>query len=212
MAKAKKTMKAKKKPKALKKTLRAKPKKVAKKSKALKKNVRAKSKKVTKKSVVKRKAKAKKVLAIPKGYSSITAYLIVDGGAAAIEFYKKAFSAKEVMRLDQPGGKVGHAELKIGDAKIMLADECEEMGAFSPKTVGGVGMIMHFYSKNADKAVDQAVAAGAKLLRPVQTMFYGDRSGMVEDPYGHKWCIATHVEDLTMAQIKKRAAAMFAEE
>ena len=163
-------------------------------------------KKPVKKIVAKRK---KKVLAIPKGYHSITPYLIINNAAKAIDFYKKVFAAKEVMRMEHPGGKVGHAELKIGDTRIMLADECHEMGARSPQAFGGSSVIIHFYTKDVDGIVAKAVSAGAKLKRPVENMFYGDRSGMLEDPYGHQWCVSTHVEDVSPAKIKKLAAELF---
>jgi PhnB protein len=163
-------------------------------------------KKVTKKVGVKRK---KKVLAIPKGYHSITPYLIVNHAAKAIDFYKKVFGAKEVMRMEHKNGKVGHAELKIGDAKIMLADEYPEMGVHSPRAYGGSAVSIHLYVKDVDTTVAKAISAGAKLARPVENMFYGDRSGMIEDPYGHKWYVSTHVEDVSPATIRKRAEALF---
>lgn len=155
------------------------------------------------------KAKTKKILAIPKGYHSITPYLIVTNATKAIEFYKKAFGAKEVIRMERPGKKIGHAELKIGDSKIMLADECPEMHARSPKAYGGSPMSIHLYVKDVDSVVKRAVRAGGKLLRRVEDMFYGDRSGAVEDPYGYNWYIATHVENVSPAQIRKRAAVLF---
>ncbi len=151
---------------------------------------------------------SKKVLAIPKGYHSITPYLIVEQGADAIDFYKTAFGAKEVMRIEKSGGKIGHAELKIGDARIMLADEFPEMGANSPAKLGGTPVSIHLYVKNVDGIVAKAVSAGARLARPVETMFYGDRSATVEDPYGHRWYVSTHVENVSLAKIKKRAADM----
>lgn len=153
--------------------------------------------------------KKAKVPAIPKGYHSITPYLIVNNAAKAIDFYKKAFGAKEMVRMDRPGGKIGHAELKIGDSKVMLADECPEMGARSPKAYGGCAVSMHFYTKAVDSMVAQAVSAGAKLLRPVENMFYGDRAGAVQDPYGHQWYIATQVEKLSAAATRKRAAEFY---
>lgn len=178
-----------------------------KKSPVAKKNVLKKPIKQTAKSTtVKRK---KKVLAIPKGYQSITPYLIVDNAVNAIGFYKKAFSAKEVMRLERPGGKIAHAELKFGDAKIMLADECTEMNAYSAKKYNGAAISIHLYVKNVDEVVSKAISTGAKLIRPIEDMFYGDRSGMLEDPYGHKWTVSTHIEDVSPAKIKKRAAELF---
>ena len=165
-----------------------------------------KTKKRTVKKVVK-KAK-KKVLAIPKGYNSITPYLIVANAAKAIEFYKNIFGAKVAMLMNQPSGRVMHSELKIGDSKIMLADEFPEMNARGPQAFGGSPITMHLYVKNVDSIVEKAVASGAKLLRPVEDMFYGDRCGAVEDPFGHKWHVSTHIEDVTPAQMKKRSAQM----
>ena len=174
---------------------------------ANKKVLKKTSKKSTKKTTaVKRK---KKVLAIPKGYHSITPYLIVNGGARAIEFYKKAFGAKAVICMQHSDGKIGHAELKIGDSKVMLGDACPEMNAFDPKHFKGSPISIHLYVKDVDAVVERAVAAGAKLIRPVEDMFYGDRSGAVEDPYGHQWYVATHIEDLTLAKIKKRSEELF---
>jgi PhnB protein len=160
-----------------------------------------------KKVTVKR--KAKKISVVPKGYNSVTPYLIVESASKAIEFYKKVFGAKEMMRMEHPGGKVGHAELKIGDAKIMLADVCPEMDAHSPQRFGGSPISIYLYIKDVDGVVNKAVAAGAKLIKPVETLFYGDRSGVLEDPSGHRWLIATHVEDVTPAQMKKRIAELF---
>lgn len=175
-----------------------------------KKNVAAK--KTTRKPLKKMKAKVsrtkKKVLAIPKGYHSVTPYLIVTGAANAIAFYQKAFGAKLGLKIEN-GGKVNHAELKIGDAKIMLADECPEYNARSPKAFGGCPISIHLYVKNVDKIVGRAVAAGAKILRPVDNVFYGDRCGCVEDPFGYQWHVSTHVEDVSTRELKKRAAQMF---
>lgn len=182
--------------------------KIKKKTVTLKKNQNLKlKKKVTKKPVIKR--KTKKVLAIPKGYHSIIPYLIVNNAKKAIEFYKKAFAAKAVICMEHPGGKIGHAELKIGDAKIMLADECPQMNARSPEKFGGSPVGIHLYIKDVDGVVKRAVAAGAKLVRPVENMFYGDRSGALEDPYGHMWYVSTHIENVTPALIRKRAAELF---
>jgi len=169
----------------------------------------AKPKKIKAKKSSNKKRRPKKVLIIPKGYHSITPYLVVSQGANAIEFYKKAFAAKVVMRMDQPNGKVGHAELQIGDAKIMLADICPEKGSRAPESFGGSPVGIHLYIKDVDKVVARAVAAGAKLLRPVENMFYGDRTGSIEDPYGHQWYIATHIEDVSPAEMRKRAAKLF---
>ena len=144
---------------------------------------------------------------IPEGYHSVTPYLIVSGASDAIAFYKKALGAQEVMRLADPGGKVHHAEIKIGDSRIMLADEHPEIQALSPKTVGGSPVSIHLYVEDVDAAVERAVAAGAKLVRPVADQFYGDRVGGIEDPFGYRWIIATRKEDLTMDEIRRRAAA-----
>jgi PhnB protein len=171
-----------------------------------KKKPLSKLKKVVAKKTVKR--KAKKVSPIPKGYHTVTPYLIVNGGMRAVEFYKKAFGAKAVVCMEHDG-KLGHAELTIGDSKIMLSDGCPEMKTPSPKELGGSPVSIHLYVKDVDAMVKRAVAAGAKLIRPVENQFYGDRSGFVEDPFGHQWYVATHVEELTMAQIKKRAAELF---
>lgn len=173
-----------------------------------KKKVPAKRKNLTQTLV--KKVKRKKVLAIPKGYHSITPYLAVkDSAANAISFYKKVFGAKEIKKMASPNGKIVHAELKIGDAKIMLADEFPEMDFYSPKTYGGSPVTLHLYMKDVDLVVKTAVKNGAKLIKPVEDMFYGDRSGAIEDPYGHKWHVATHIEDVSPAKMKKRMAELF---
>lgn len=184
------------------------------KKKVAKKSVKKTTKKVAKKGAKKRTKKStakskKKVSFLPKGYQIITPYLIVNGAADAIDFYKKVFAAKEVMRMEQPGGKIGHAELKFGDAKIMLADECPEMQAHGPAAHNGSPVSVHVYVKDVDATVEKALSTGAKLLRPVENMFYGDRSGSLEDPFGHKWYVSTHIEDVTLAKMKKRAADLF---
>ena len=144
---------------------------------------------------------------IPDGYHSITPYLIVDGGAAALDFYAKAFGAKEIMRFEH-AGKISHAEIQIGDSRMMLGDEHPEMGALSPKTVGGVCSGLMLYVEDCDAMFHQAVAAGATVERPLADQFYGDRSGTLVDPFGHKWTISTHKEDVTDEEIAKRMAAM----
>lgn len=144
---------------------------------------------------------------IPDGYHSATAYLIIKDAARALDFYKKAFGAIELLRLEQPGDKIGHAEIKIGDSPIMLADEFPDMGFRSPQSLGGTPVSMLLYVEDVDARFAQAVAAGAKVLRPIKDQFYGDRSGTVEDPFGHVWTIATHKEDLSMEEINRRAAA-----
>jgi PhnB protein len=134
-------------------------------------------------------------------------YLRVRDAGKAIDFYRRAFGAQELFRLTEPGGRIGHAEIKIGDSRIMLADEHPEIQALSPKTVGGSPVSIHLYVENVDAAVERAVAAGAKLVRPVADQFYGDRTGGIEDPFGYRWFIATHKEDLTMDEVRRRAAA-----
>jgi PhnB protein len=152
----------------------------------------------------------RKVKSIPDGYHSITPYLCVSGAAGAIEFYARAFGAAEVMRLAQPDGRVGHAEVRIGDSHVMLADEFPDMNFRSPMTIGGAAVHLHLYTEDVDAMVTRAVAAGATLLRPVQDQFYGDRVGTVADPYGHVWHVSTHKEDLSMEELGKRAAARHA--
>jgi PhnB protein len=148
-----------------------------------------------------------KVKPIPEGYGAVTPYLIVDGAARAIEFYKEAFGAEETFRMEGPGGRVGHAEIKIGDSHIMLADEHPEMGARGPRSFGGSPISLALYVEDVDATVSRAVEAGAKLTRPVANQFYGDRTGGLEDPFGHAWYVATHVEDVSEEEMKKRAAA-----
>jgi PhnB protein len=144
---------------------------------------------------------------VPEGYHTVIPYLSIKGAADAIEFYKKAFEAKELMRMAQPDGRVGHAELQIGDSKVMLADEFPEMDFRSPRSVGGSPVMLHLYVEDVDTVVGRAVANGAKVLRPIQDQFYGDRSGTLADPYGHLWHVATHKEDLSPEEIGRRAAA-----
>ena len=143
---------------------------------------------------------------IPEGYHSVTPYLILDDATAALEFYKKALGAVELMRFPAPGGKIGHAEIKIGDSPVMLADESPEMDARSARTIGGSPISLMVYVKDVDAVVAQAVAAGGKLVRPVADQFYGDRTGGIDDPFGYHWYIATHVEDVPPAELEKRAA------
>jgi PhnB protein len=144
---------------------------------------------------------------IPNGYHSVTPYLIIEGAAKALDFYKKAFGATELMRMNGPDGKVGHAEIKIGDSPVMLADEFPEMGFRSPKALGGAGVSLLIYVEDVDTRFNQAVAAGATALRPVQDQFYGDRSGTLKDPFGHVWTISTHKEDLSPEEIDRRHEA-----
>ena len=143
---------------------------------------------------------------IPDGYHSVTPYLICDRAADAIEYYKKAFGATELFRMDHEG-KVGHAELKIGDSPIMLADEFPQMGYRSPKALGGTPVSIMIYVEDVDSVYQQAIDAGATEVKPLQDQFYGDRSGTLTDPFGHVWTIATHKEDVTMEEMNRRMAA-----
>jgi PhnB protein len=143
----------------------------------------------------------------PDGYHAVTPYLIVKGGAKAIDFCKRAFGAQEIMRMAD-GESIGHSELKIGDSIFMLADEFPEMGHKSPATLGGTPISLLLYVPDVDKAFDQAVSAGATVDRPVADQFYGDRTGGVKDPFGHVWYLATHKEDLSDEEIKRRLDAM----
>jgi PhnB protein len=145
---------------------------------------------------------------IPDGYHTATPYLIVKGAAEAIEFYKSVFGATELFRMPGPGGCVAHAEIKIGDSPIMLADEFPDIGAVGPKTIGGTPISLLLYVTNTDEIFARAIAAGCKELKPLQNQFYGDRSGFLEDPFGHKWCIATHIEDVNQEEMQRRMAAM----
>jgi PhnB protein len=145
---------------------------------------------------------------IPDGYHNVTPYLVVDRGADAIEFYKQALGATERVRLAQPDGKIGHAELEIGDSVIMLCDEYPEMNALSPKSVGGSPVALHLYVEDVDAVVQSAVAAGAKVTQPIEDKFYGDRLGQIVDPFGHVWSIGTHIEDVAPEEIERRAAAL----
>jgi PhnB protein len=150
------------------------------------------------------------VTPVPDGYHSVIPYLIVDGAAAAIEFYKQTFGATEVMRMAM-GDKIGHAELKIGDAHIMLADEVPAMNYRSPKHFGGTATTVMVYLPDVDAAFDRALRAGAEQERAVQDQFYGDRSGTLVDPFGHRWMVATHVEDVPPEEIERRMKAMQSE-
>jgi PhnB protein len=137
----------------------------------------------------------------------VTAYLIVKDAARAIDFYKKAFGAIELFRMADPSGRIGHAEIKIGDSPVMLADEFPDMGYRSPLSLGGTPVSLLIYVENVDTMASQAIAAGAKVLRPVIDQFYGDRSGTFADPFGHTWTIATHKEDLSPEELQKRSEA-----
>lgn len=146
------------------------------------------------------------VKAIPEGYEGITPYLICRNAEAAMEFYKKAFGAVELFRI---GGEamIGHAEMKIGNAIFMLADEFPDMGAASPESIGGTPVSLYIYVEDVDSFTEKAIAEGLKVLKPVSDQFYGDRSGHFEDPFGHKWGFATHKEDLTPEELSERAKA-----
>lgn len=148
------------------------------------------------------------VKAIPENYPRVTPYLSIDGAAAAIEFYKKAFGAKERMRFGAPGGKIGHAEIEIEGGLIMLADEYPEMDFRSPKALGGSPVTLHIYVDDVDAFCARASAAGATVLRAVADQFYGDRSCQLKDPFGHTWSFATHVEDVSQEEMEKRMAKM----
>jgi PhnB protein len=147
------------------------------------------------------------VKVIPDGYHNVTPYLFVRAAAGAIEFYKNVFGAKEILRMAGPDGRVMHAELKIGDSIVMLADENPQNGVMSPQTVGGFSGGLHLYVENVDAVIQKAVDSGAKLLRPIKNQFYGDRSGSVLDPSGHMWSVATHVEDVSPEEMRKRMTA-----
>jgi PhnB protein len=144
---------------------------------------------------------------IPDGYRAVTPYLIIDGAAAAIAFYQRAFGAGERMRHVAPDGRIGHAELVIGDCVIMLADEHPEIGALGPRSVGGTPVGIHLYVEDVDAVAARAVAAGATVIDPVADKFYGERMGTIADPFGHRWYIATHIEDVSPAEIARRAEA-----
>jgi PhnB protein len=145
---------------------------------------------------------------IPDEYPQVTPYLIVDGANAAIEFYAEVLGTTERMRLPGPDGRLGHAELQLGSSMIMLADEMPQMGILSPKTIGGSPVTISVYVEDVDAVFDRAVKAGAKALRPVEDQFYGDRSGQFEDPFGHRWSVATHTEDVPPDEMARRAAEM----
>lgn len=145
---------------------------------------------------------------IPEGYHSLTPYLICKGAGDAIEFYRKAFNAEELMRVDGPEGTIGHAEMQLGNSRIMLADECPAMNALAPQSPGSSGVGFCLYVENVDEVFARAIAAGAKEQRPLQDQFYGDRSGTVEDPFGHVWTVATHMEDVVPEEMERRMQEM----
>ena len=146
---------------------------------------------------------------IPDGYTAVTPYLTITGAAKAIEFYKRAFGAEETMRLAMPDGKIAHAEISIGGARVMLHDEAPQWNALSPQTVGDTSSTVMLYVDDADAVVKRAADAGATVTMPVADQFYGDRCGNIKDPFGHKWAIATHVEDVSPEEIARRAKKMF---
>jgi len=147
---------------------------------------------------------------IPEGYPRLTPYLIVDGASAAIDFYGSVLGASERMRLPMPNGRIGHAELELGDSLLMLADENPDMDIRGPASLGGTPVSMHLYVEDADAVFARALEAGAKALRPMEDRFYGDRSGQFEDPFGHRWDVSTHVEDVPPEEMSKRAEAAMA--
>lgn len=148
---------------------------------------------------------------IPDGYPQVIPYLMVDDAAKAIDFYTSAFGFKERMRMPGPGGSIGHAELEIGNSVIMLADEFPDMGALGPKTVGGTPVSVAVYVEDVDATFKKAIDGGAKELRPVEDQFYGDRAGQLEDPFGHKWSVMTHIEDVPPDEMAKRVEKAMAE-
>jgi PhnB protein len=152
-----------------------------------------------------------KVKAVPEGHNSVSAYLIVAGAAGAIDFYKRAFGATELFRHVTPFGTIGHAEVRIGDTVVMLADEYPDFDAHGPAHYGGSPISLHVYVEDVDAVVKRAIAAGAKVKRPVADQFYGDRLGTLEDPFGHTWHISTHIEDVSGEELDRRAAAAMAE-
>jgi PhnB protein len=143
---------------------------------------------------------------VPDGYHTVAPYLFIKGAGDAIEFYKKAFGARDLGRMTQPDGKVAHAEIQIGGSRIMLSDEHPPMGAVGPASLGGSPVMLHLYVDDVDALFAQAVAAGATVVRPLTDEFYGDRAGGLKDPFGHLWHLATHKEDLTPEEIGRRAA------
>ena len=148
---------------------------------------------------------------IPEGHNTVSPYLIVNGAARALDFYKQAFGATELMRHGGPGGKIGHAEVKIGDTIVMLADEHPDHDAHGPGKFGGSPVGLHVYVEDVDGVVQRATAAGARIKRPVADQFYGDRNGAIEDPFGHTWHISTHIEDVSPEEMNRRMAAMMSQ-
>jgi len=145
---------------------------------------------------------------VPDGYHSVIPYLIVKGAAEAINFYKRAFGAVEEMRVPGPNGRIAHAEIRLGDSVVMLADEHPEMGYRSPQSLGGTGVGLMVYLDAVDDVFKRAIAQGAKQLQPLKDQFYGDRSGTLQDPFGHQWTVATHIEDVPPEEMRRRAEKM----
>jgi PhnB protein len=154
---------------------------------------------------------AKKAQAIPQGYHTVTPSIVVAGASKAIDFYKRAFGAEEIMRFPGPDGTIMHAEIRIGDSIVMLGDEMPEQGGRSPKSIGGTPVSFFVYRDNVDEEWQRAVAAGAKEIMPLADQFWGDRTGCLEDPFGHKWWLAQHVQDLTPAELQKNAETFFSQ-
>lgn len=150
-----------------------------------------------------------KVPKLPAGYHNVIPYLVVRDAAKAIDFYKNAFGAQELFRMPAPGGKIGHAELKMGDAHVMLSDEWPDMGALAPRPGERPPLSILLYVEDVDATVDRAVKNGAQIKMPVQNQFYGDRSGQIEDPSGHYWSVSTHIEDVTPEELGRRAKELF---
>lgn len=175
--------------------------------KSVKKAVKTMAKKAIKRVVAK--SARKKVLAVPKGYTSVTAHLVCKGAGDAMDFYTKAFGAKDKGRMAGPNGVVVHGEMRIGDAVIMLGEEMPEMGSHSPLALGGSPVTMMLYVKDVDAAFARATAAGCTIVMPPANMFWGDRYCRVADPFGHQWAIATHIEDMSLREMGKRMAAEF---
>ncbi len=153
---------------------------------------------------------SKSVKPIPDGYHSVTPYLIIPGGNAsqALEFYTHAFGAREIMRMPRPGGGIAHAEMQVGDSRIMLADEAPKMNAYGPTHYGGSPISLHFYLPDVDASTKQATNAGAKVVRPLEDQFYGDRTAGLEDPFGYKWYLSTHVRDVSKEEMEKHLKTM----
>jgi PhnB protein len=149
---------------------------------------------------------------IPDNYPRVSAYLAIDGASDAIDFYKRIFGAQERMRMPGPDGRIGHAEIQIGDSVIMMADPFPEMGVVDPKKLGGTPITMYVYVEDVDATFDNAIKAGAKQLDAVEDKFYGDRSGQFEDPWGHRWGVTSHIEDVSPEEMQKRMAAFSAEQ